>query len=198
MRKIETTVYSFAELSGKVQQNVLDILYDINISDEFWYESILDEFVEILHIIGFDTRSKDIQFCGFGSQGAGLSFTGHYSYAKNSLHKIIAEFPTWVDLHSSIKDLQAIQRRNFYRIEGDLYRYSHHYCHEQTVKFDCDRYSASFSVELDNDMTEIFRSIMQEFYSKLSEEYDYLSSEESIIETIKASNYEFYIDGNII
>lgn len=41
------------------------------------------------------------------------------------------------------------------------------------------------------------RSLLREYLNILSKEYDYLISEEAIIETINANNYEFTVDGKI-
>lgn len=193
MRTIETTVYEFDELSEKAQEKALEKFYDINI-DYDWYEFSIDDFVSILNTIGIDCTVKDIQFSGFYSQGDGLSFTGHYSYSKGAYKKIVDEFPRWTELHKDVQALQDIQSRHFYRISGDIYRIGHFYSHENTVKFGYSHYSD----EVESELTEIFRDIMQEFYRHLEKEYEYLTSREAIIETIKCNEYEFDEFGNLV
>jgi len=146
MKTIETAVYTFSELSDKAQERALEKLYDINVDFE-WYDSDISEFVEILNIIGLDTTEKSIRFSGSASQGDGLSFTGQYSYKAGALKKILDEYPTWAALHTDIKSLQEIQRRNFYRISGELQRYGYHYAHENTVRFVYSDFSQEIETE---------------------------------------------------
>lgn len=41
------------------------------------------------------------------------------------------------------------------------------------------------------------KDLLEDYLKILQEEYDYLTSEEAIIETIKANEYEFYEDGRL-
>jgi len=41
------------------------------------------------------------------------------------------------------------------------------------------------------------KELLQEYLSILTKEYDYLTSEEAIVETIEANEYEFYKDGRL-
>lgn len=188
----ETTVYAFDELSEKAKNKAIEKLYDINVDYE-WDEYTIDEFKSILEKIGF-SHTK-INYSGFSSQGDGLSFTGYYSYNKGSLKAIIEEFPLWIELHKIVKNIQDIQRKNFYRIEGNIVRKNNYYCHENTVAF-CTENQYLHS-DIDKEIECEFRSLMKEFYSNLEKEYDYLTSEEAIIETIEANEYEFDAEGNM-
>jgi hypothetical protein len=73
---------------------------------------MIDEFTDVLNILGVDCNSKDIHFSGFSSQGDGLSFFGNYSYKKKSMEKIQKKYP-WIygKIFDDIKALQTIQKR---------------------------------------------------------------------------------------
>lgn len=195
MREIQSVnkVYEFDELPESVQAKVLEKLYDINV-DYKWHDCTLDEFYLILDTIGVACPKDGISFSDFSSQGDGLSFIGRYSYRKEALKKIVAEFPTWTELHKAVKAIQALQSRYFYRISGEIRRISYFYSHENTVSFSSDEYSQS----VDDAMNEFFRDIMREFYYTLDKEYEYLTSNDAIIETIKANGYEFTMEGDMI
>lgn len=195
--KIETTdVYTFDELEQSAQQKALERLCDINIDDK-WFDCALDEFAAILNTIGVDCSVKDIIFSGFSSQGDGLSFTGNYRYQKGALAAIKKEYPTWTALHTLVAELQEVQRRAFYRVEGRLLRTSSYYCHEKTVTFDVPWETEAIYPDAEERFTKIFRALMQEFYFRLQAEYDYLVSKEAIIEAIESNGYEFTIDGRL-
>lgn len=48
----------------------------------------------------------------------------------------------------------------------------------------------------DNEET-FLKELLEEYLSILQDDYDYLTSEEAIIEAIKANEYEFYEDGEL-
>jgi len=202
MRIVEKKVYTFNELEEKTQDKVIEKMYDINI-DYGWYEFMIDEFQEVLNILGIDCTSKDIHFSGFYSQGDGLSFSGNYTYKKNSKEKIQKEYP-WIykKISGGIEALQYIQKKYFYSLSCDITRsrYSR-YCHSNTMQIDC--IDAQYGepknyIQLCKDLIDIFRSIADEFYFLLQAEYDSLTSRESIIETIEANEYEFDDKGEIV
>ena len=51
--------------------------------------------------------------------------------------------------------------------------------------------------DLDDLDSEFLKSILEDYRIILSKEYDYLTSEEAIRETINANEYEFYEDGEM-
>lgn len=193
MRTIETQVYKFDELTEEAQEKAIEKLWDINI-DYGWDECTLDEFKEALDLIG--VYNADISYSGFSSQGDGLSFSGNYKYIKGGKEKMKTEFP-WIyeKIESDLIALQKLQKKYFYRINGNIVRTSHYYYHENTVKFSQGFY---FDYDIEDELTEIFRSIMQSFYSLLEKNYDYLTSKEAIMETIKVNGYEFTEEGEMV
>lgn len=193
MRIKEIQAYKFNELDEKIQDKMIEKFYDINLYDDCM-EFTLDELKEALDMIG--VYNADIKYSGFSSQGDGLSFTGVYKYMKGGKEKLKTEFP-WIyeKIESDLVALQKIQSKYFYRITGEIIRTAYHYSHEHTVKFSQEFY---FDFDIKDELTDIFRSIMQSFYSILESEYDYLTSKEAIIESIEANGYEFDINGGSI
>lgn len=163
---------TFDELSESAKQNAIKQLWDINVDYE-WYDYLIDEFKDQLHFAGFS--DVDIRFSGFYSQGDGLSFTGRFNNKDINKNADI--------YYQSIKDfLQYIEHKHCY---FSIDRISSRYSHENTVTSD-NEYCLEYC-----------RSIMQEFYRALQQEYEYLTSESAIIETIKCNNYYFTEDGEL-
>lgn len=165
-------LFTFDELSETAKQNAIKQLWDINIDYE-WYECTIEEFKDQLYFAGFSNIKID--FSGFYSQGDGLSFTGDFNN-KNINKK--------ADIYyQSIKDfLQYIEHKHCY---FNIERISSRYSHENTVYSD-NEYMLGYC-----------RSIMQEFYRALENEYEYLTSEAQIIESIDYNNYYFTEDGEL-
>jgi len=194
MKTIKTTVYSFNELSDKAKKKALENLYDINV-DADWGLFLYDDFYSALSIIGVSTGENSIRSSGFASQGDGLSFTGLYSYSRGALERISDEVGLcdFLDITPEVKSLEAIQKKNDYKLEGRIERISHAYCHENTV-----RYYSDADADTDDELTAIFRAIMVKFYRVLEREHGHLTSDESIEATIEANDYYFTDNGKLV
>jgi len=187
---IQTEVVTFDELTPEQQNKVLDNLRDINTNYEWWDDSV-DFYKTLLGYIGFE--GVEISFSGFSSQGDGASFTAtRYSYAKEAADKIKAEAPTDEYFTQCATELQAIQRRNFYGITGSVKRKSYHYSHENTVEAELFKANGDWATEKDHTFfNSAIKSVMRYIYRQLEDEYDYLTSDEAIKETIEANEYFF-------
>lgn len=127
-----------------------------------WWDSVYDDFKTIAGILGFDVQ--DMQFSGFWSQGDGASFTGSYAYKKGCITAVVDYAPKDETLHAIARDIVAMQKPAFYRIEGPIYRQSHHYSHENTIRADS------------SELTEIARRLCRWLYDALEKEYEYLTA----------------------
>lgn len=90
-------------------------------------------------------------------------------------------------------------------IEAAVKRNNYHYYHENTVTLEY--YDGQLLIswkhiqklvdKLWNDIEALIKPLCCEIYRDLENEYEYLTSEEAIIETLQANEYEFYSDGTI-
>jgi len=98
-----------------------------------------------------------------------------------------------------------------------LARISNHYCHENTVRVDdCDdttyrdiEYELGDKAEADcpelaaaitmlvEDVQDIARDFMRWIYRQLEKEYEFLTSEENLLDFATANDYEFFANGDI-
>lgn len=196
MRKIETTVYRFAELSDSAKEKVLEKLWDINLWEQ-WYENTIDYLKEKY---GEDWHIDNIYFSGFASQGDGAMF--EYSGITDKL------YDEWTD---SLKGRQKVIASNCAPSANGKHRghYYHKNCCVHYIgideDFDRDTYPNCHDVMTDelNEMfaewlEEQYRDVCHDMYRTLEKESEYLTSEEAIIETIEANEYEFTEDGEMI
>ncbi len=194
----ETTVYKFNELSESAKQHAIEKLYDIN-TDYEWYQFTFEDITTIGALMGIEIDK--IYFSGFSSQGDGACFVGNYAYKKNSVKSVIEYAPQDVELHRIVKGLLAIQKHNFYTITANVKHSGHYYhsrCTDIEVYKENNQGMQDYLSNSDNEsITELLRDFMNWIYKQLNTEYDYLTSESAIIDTINSNEYEFDVDGNL-
>ena len=150
-----------------------------------------------------------IHFSGFCSQGDGASWSGRYrayTWEAGWLHKVrtydaapakIREYaPTDGELHRVADELCFLAR---------LYypAYAHvssngQYCHSGTMSLavfepmdgDPNDYAEEVHEHVETTLTGLFRDLADWLYVKLEEEYDYLTSDEAVWDTIQANELD--------
>ena len=201
MRTETIEIYTFDELSDESKEKAREWWRKGGL-DYDWYESTFSDFVSICEILGFDVIESNIYFSGFWSQGDGASFTGSYKYSKGSTNKIREYAPQDTALHEIADTLQALQRRNFYGLWGNIERCrSRLYVHESTISCsdayrNSDNYQDATSDAQDT-LTDCARDLCHWLYASLEREYDWLNSDEQVDESIRCNEYEFTVTGEI-
>lgn len=172
MRTIETTVYKFAELSEQGKQKAIEGLMDINVDFDWW------------QFIYLDAKNVGIEIGGFDIDRGAYVQIEVYDPLETA-NKILKDHGEMCETYSNAK--QFIEERDAlvskYSNEGDKVP------EENEYDFDC---------ELDELETEYKKTLEEDYLSLLRAEYEYLTSEEAIIETIKCNEYEFTVDGDMI
>lgn len=172
----------------------------INVEDRWWSESTTEYHQEQLRSFGLSNIK--IQFSGFGSQGDGASFRAD-----------VQDMPTFLTHITGREDSWPVWRtfanKGLLRVKIET---SGHYCHEYTmnVSIDVDRIEFALDYEDDNDpmyhihktwddtidaelkdfdieLTDWCRSYARQIFRELEDEYDYLVSDEAVIETLVAN-----------
>lgn len=198
------TIEEWKEKDKKVYEKILEKEMYINVDHE-WWEFTVEQFQEELEALGF--ANTDFNFSGFSSQGDGASFTGDWDSAKMLAVKELKEkgfgLSDWaVELRRILKgNLKDIKAKN---ATFSIKRTSHHYAHEYTVSIFEPEYWNSRKKEQDyipqeqeDDLLEGCRTAMSEMYRILGKEYDYLTSDEAVEETLSVNEYKFDKDGKI-
>lgn len=167
---------------------------DINVGDDFWHESIREDWAVKLRELGVDTDAKMIQFSGFCSQGDGACFTG------------TLDLPKFVAAHHMDYPFIALAAKT------DLERrvvLSHrgNYCHENSVGYEfyteepdtlldetdlfwqvlLAAYNQTDLRALESDVKDICQGYMRDIYRELEQEYDYQTSDEAVWDTLVAN-----------
>ena len=168
-------------------------------------------FAEAAELFGLDIRQTrkslmggghhydpTIFFSGFSSQGDGACFEGHYTYKKGALKSTKQAFPTDSELLRIVRDLQALQQRNFYQLTATV-KHRGHYNHSGCMDITVDRADGkAVSYDDKESLEQLMRDFADWIYSSLEKEYDYLTSDEAIAESLRANEIEFTEDGQTI
>jgi hypothetical protein len=196
MRTRTINLYSFAELSDSAKQNALDRLRDINVDDSCWSDSAIDAIEDSGALLGISI--KHVYFTGFSRQGDGACFEGTYSYRKGALASVRAEWPQEIELHHIASTLQSIQRPHFYRLSATVSHRGHYY-HSYCTQIDVeDSNGLNVPARVKDSLKTALRRFMDWSYRCLEREYEYQTSDEAILETIEANEYDFSESGALL
>jgi hypothetical protein len=209
MREKIIRLYQYDELSDKAKARAVDTMREQAADDDWWYESVFDDAVEIAALMGIKIEQRAIKhngavvghkpsifFSGFSSQGDGACFEGIYRYKEGSVQAVAEYAPTDETLKRIVKALEDVQERSSYRLGATVKHrgtYSHEYCtviDVQDVKDDTE-----IPDGVDAVIQAILRDYMKWIYRQLQSEYEYRTGDEAMIEDIRANEMEFTEEG---
>ena len=206
---ISTTVYRIDELPEVFKERAR-AWYREGGFDHDWYDAVYEDFQHIAEILGIRLKTRGtrlsggrtrqdpcIWFSGFWSQGDGAAWEGWYFYRKSAAAELLAYAPKDQTLHHIAETLQAAQRQNFYQLRAEV-TYRGNYYHAFTMAVSVFRESTA-AVEIVGDaesiVTDAMRDLANWLYRQLEQEYDYLTSDEAVDETLVANGYTFTEEG---
>lgn len=170
MRTIAVNIFKFNELNEKAKQNTISNLSDINI-DHNWWEFIYEDAENIgLKIMSFDLDRN--------RHAKGEFILNAPEVAQNILSNHGKECETYKTAESFLEVWQPIFNA---------------YMDEESEKYESSE-SEDEMQELEDDF---FNSLLEDYSIILQNACDYLQSDESIIDTIEANDYEFTEDGEM-
>lgn len=190
MKKVmkEIEVYTLDEVKDKA----LDKNRYINVEDIDWWEDTIDNWTGKLAEKGFE--DADIYFSGFYSQGDGACF----DCKKFDLKKLL----NLVEIPEEKKKI-ILKCDEKFGIELEINRKSCLYSHEHSVYLD---WSSSGSIpsiccnmidDFVKELEKIRVELCKQIYADLKDDYECLTSDEHVEDTLEANEYEFLADGTI-
>jgi hypothetical protein len=196
-------IYSATELNlhPELKEKVLEKYWDWNVSDNDWWECTYED-IEEQHdskVSGFEIDK--IYFSGFYSQGDGAMFEGRFLLNYTSELTTIADYVKDSRIVALIKAGRVVVVCDF--------EHKGHYYHEKSYinSFFVETHGNHFSDEniisyldsgeLEKSICDDYEDLCKSFYRRLEKSYDYLTTEESLMEAFTASDIEFTKDGKI-
>jgi len=200
MRTVCKKVYEYNELSDKAKEKARTWWRQGGLDYE-WWDSSFEDFAAIGNILGINFTNiankgirPAIYFSGFWSQGDGTSFEGSWGIKADAIEKIKEYAPKDTDLHA-IADTLASIAAQYGDVDED------HFLSASITKSGRSSHRFSMQCESDNmeadeDLLTTFRNFAYWMYKKLGSQFNYLNSDESVVESIECNKYEFNEDGS--
>jgi hypothetical protein len=187
----------------------LDEHRDINVHHE-WWDSVYDDFNEICKILGIELNEREPCFSGFWSQGDGASWAGRYR-AQGLNYPGLAPLYTYDLAPAKIREYAGDEKLHemadrlclLARIYGPVYakvgRSSNHYVHDSTMQIDewefydderNEDVPPEIAEHIETELLDVFRDLAGWLYATLEREYDHLTSDEAVADTLEANEIE--------
>lgn len=187
------------------KQELIDKYRDINV-DHDWWDFTYEDFTKDMLDKGIDV--DQIWFSGFWSQGDGACFTGTI---------FVDNFKKFMEVHDLRKEYPATY---FFAELGEIgvvIRQSGRYLHENTMSISINEdaynpyeeedglryetYDTMLSLfndefsNLEQEVSEICRDHARDLYRRLEKEYEHLTSDELVWDTIEANDLHLQHEG---
>lgn len=162
------TTYSFSELSDEAKERAIEKLYDINVDHDWWEHTYEDAERAGLKISSFDIDR--------GSYVAG----GFIQSAEDTANGVIKEHGDRTETYQTAKNFLVEYNKLRPLIDDE----------------NNDDYQEAEG-ELEAREKEFLHNLCEDYRIILQNEYEYLTSETSVRETIEANEYEFTEIGNL-
>ncbi len=191
------------KLPESVKQDILDKHRDLNI-DHGWWDSVYELFTEDMKAIGI--RVDKMYFSGFWSQGDGACFEGCVRDWGLFLKSLGYDDPLFIKHFSQHAEF-AVRHRGHYCHENCTsfsaeFRLPEEYLDEedflQVYGYGEELRDAALIAALslpensgdalEAQFTEAFKDHMRDLYHRLEEEYEYLTSDEVVLESLEAND----------
>ena len=182
MREMTVTVYSFAELSDDAKKRALNAFRDINVEFD-WWDGAYDTICTAGNLLGLDIDR--IHFDAY----LYCIFNANYEYVRGAAKAVKAEFPQDTKLHDVARKLQDLQKRHFYSLSCAVTK------GQSMNYYRCFRFGEDYECE---DLGDIIDDFAHWARVLLRDEYEYLTSDEAVKETIEANEYEFTEGGKLV
>jgi hypothetical protein len=170
MKTIEINLYKFNELSEEAKQKAIERLSDINVSHNWWECTYEDARTIGLKITGFELDRN--------RHASGDFILSACEVAQNIFNEHGEECETYKTAKKFMEEWQPIFDE---------------YMNEESEKFE----SYESEQELQELEDEFLRDLLEDYSIMLQNESEYLMTDEAIIETIEANDYDFTEDGKL-
>lgn len=202
MKTKTINIYSFDELSEAAKEKARE-WYRNGALDYGWWDAVYEDADTIAKLLGIEINRKgskgqtpEIWFRGFYSQGDGSSFAGHYSYAKQAPKKIRDYAGQDTELHRIADQLQALQRKHFYRLCAEITSHRDTSIRVEVHK-DFGSYVDTGGIDAEQELIDLLNNFNRWIFRQLEKEYEYLTSDEAVDGSLRANEYEFDEEGEI-
>lgn len=200
-----TPMERFNALTTRQKDEILDKHRHWNTEHTEWWDSVYDGFKEEMYVIGIDVHR--MYFTGFSSQGDGACFEGGVNDWPKFLESVGYTCPALTGLAESAWTLSVARKGRYYN-ENCTYFEPDMACPDDYSESEMDEFvyahspyktdiqNAAFVAilqgynygSMQDEFTDEFKRHMRSLYNQLEAEYDDLTSDKSVLESLHASD----------
>lgn len=189
MRQELVSYYKFDELPTQEAKDKALNWYREGYPDYDWWDSVYDRWDTLLEQAGF--TAADIHFTGFWSKGDGACFDCSSVDIIKALGTKAEDFKLLFPMIKSGDVAASVVKTEYAN------HYSHANCRELVVStppdLTIDEHQLASRLELT--LNNFRYHLCLQIYADLRAEYDYLTSDDNLTQSIIAAEYEFLADG---
>lgn len=189
MRKAQTDVYQYNELSEEAKEKARDWFLEGCFDDGVWFEHIIEEAVEFAEHIGFNVHGDKIYFSAPDESGSNCGFSASWLASRVDVDPILEDVPPSSPENNRIRfaacAFRALALKNP-EAEGGVSGNEQHMSVEIDGDGQPDFYNAFY---------EALNAFREWIMAQLRNELEYQTSREVIEDNIRANEYEFTEDG---
>ena len=193
------TFKKFSELTEDNQRNIVEKRRDWEVQHD-WWEFIYTISMDIGKALGIEI--EEIEFSGFWSQGDGARFRGAYTPRRDMLEALKIAQPDDAVLLGIAESIAEIQDRYDWALGCEIkFADWGNYVHDGNTEFEFSEIGWDVKGEqlwaTDADETALckaLRGFMRWIYRQLEKEYEYLTSDEHLLELFKDIDDEFEVE----
>lgn len=202
MRTVQKThtFKTFSELSKENQLKIIEENRDIDVQDDYWFEAVYTDAIQLAAEMGIEIQ--EIQFSGFWSQGDGARFRGFFKPKPDMREALRTYAPVDEELHLIADRLAAVQEEYCWLIECEIrFEYWGNYVHDNNTSFEFEPVGIGRAGDEgrmkesdEKEVTDCLRRLMRWIYSTLEKEYEYLTSDEYLLEYFLDEDEEYEVE----
>jgi hypothetical protein len=167
-------VYKFDELTDKQKAKAIDNLRDINVDYDWWDSTYEDAKTIGLEITGFDLDRNRHSTGKFIEGALECAHAIEKEHGQNT--------PTYNSATDYLSDRDNLVKK---------------YANKNNLGYVDEDREDEFDNECDDLDEQFLKMILEEYSIMLQSEYEYLTTDDAIIETIQANEFDFTEDGKI-
>ncbi len=206
MTQVTITLYHFDELSDKAKDKAREWWRELEAQDFGGFGELYESAEDAAKILGIEFRTHEVPLHGGGkrsepniswqlhTQGSGACFEGYYSYSREAVKRIKAEFPQAEVLHRIAAGLQTLQKSNRYQLTAQVSTHGSG-VHSNTMDAEVYRDGSQASDEVTEQVLGLMRDFADWIYEYIRHEYEYRMSDENVDDAIRVNEYTFRADG---
>jgi len=187
-------------VTSEQRERLLERHRYINVDHDQWYDSVYSDFTEDMREVGIWVDR--MYFRGFWSQGDGACFEGgfcssgvyldHHHKDQYPMIRKLMEVGGYIGTNCKHTGWYYHENSTSFSTDHDTF-YRLVECPTEFQEKIVDAWDGQLEDEVDafeQDVTEQWRTYMQDLYSKLEAEHDYLTSDEAVWEAIVANELD--------